>query len=349
MSPADAPVRIPVDLLSRATKLNPENRAEMIRVACEMGLAALEAASESTQQQISEVVSAMVDEKLSSMKPSNAPERFVRIPMIPKGAGLPVHFEWKEHQVVQFETPQMNWMIYQIVDLEIYTDNHAIRVSDLRMNGGEGENLLTPEWHTKDDFGHGSGLSSILHQNVVISPNTVVLDVCSTRSQSSPVSVSIVARVLRDDAFGPGPLQETPTSRGALVQVPFRREKDLFVAKSSSVLKIRGIRFRDSVEGLCRIPHLRDLFLSSLAIGGSPNLLPWEVFTSSLDFSTDFFGLRAAPVLIPPNFAQVDLRTASGRAIYDEDLPMLVCEVLEPGNIRKTARELKTHFELFDR
>ena len=208
----------------------------------------------------------------------------------------------------------------------------------------EKENLLTPEWHTKDDFGHGSGLSSILHQNVVISPNTVVLDVCSTRSQSSPPSQrldrrpGLERRRLRPWA-SPGNSHFVGYLSGSLP----KREKICSWPSPhrSSRSKWDSVQ-RLSVEGLCRIPT-SDLFLLKPGhqwISTSFHRASIHHHPRLLD---GISGLRWAPVLIPPNFAPNPicvLHPAEPSTM--KTCPCWFARSLEPGNIRKTARELKT-------
>lgn len=359
-APSDSPVRIPTDLLERAERLDPENRAEVVRRAVVLGIEELERektlrSAKDVKELVSEVLTSdptlrsLVEKEVGKIAPPALDGKPIlgRMSFYPVdrkgedphlyGERIPV-FRVSADRPVEVIVPATNWLTYSPVDLRIYSFDPRARVSvsGLRADNGNGRDLLMPGWHRAHEFG---GLATALaKRETIISPNNLRMQVTSDRDAA--VSVSLVAQIETDSVTGPsqGPPRRAAPS-GHLVRVPLEAEEAGSTTYRTKfvqwgVLKILGVVFEGDDLALFQTAF-RDL-----KIEGSPyDLQMSSGFGSALDYRDLETDLRGTPVLIAPNTASVTLMDTSATVadalggipgVLEKGRvdPYLVCEVL---------------------
>ena len=195
-----------------------------------------------------------------------------------------------------------------------------------------------PGWHRPHEF--GAIATALAKRELVLAPNDLRLFVRSDRV--TDVVVSVVARLVRDDAFGPpvtegvsGPLSKPVpsvprSSVGRRIRLPFEpEEKGTLLSKGVVELETRPVNWaalrmlRPVFEG----PDLIHTVFQDLKIGGSPSLTIHEGWNSALDHVADCDPyLRAYPIMISPNAAYIEVRSVlEGNA---PAIPYLLAEVM---------------------
>lgn len=350
----DSPVRIPTDVLERAERLDPENRAEVVRRAVVLGLEEMEREKTlRSAKDVKELVSAALasDPTLRSLVEKEvgklAPKVLDGKPVLGRMSFYPVDrkgedpylyaekspiFRVSADRPVEVIVPALNWLTYSPVDLRIYSfDPKAkVSVSGLRADNGNGRDLLMPGWHRAHEFG---GIATALaKKELIVSPNNLRMQVTSDRDAA--VCVTLVAQIETDAAMGPfheEPPKRLPIPSGRLIRVPLEAEEDGGTYRTKFVqwgaLKILGLVFEGDEEALFQTA-LRDL-----KIGGSPLDLQMSCgFGSALDYRDLTTGLRGEMVLVAPNTASVTLRRVSVEGMGPLEKgkvdPYLVCQVL---------------------
>lgn len=347
MKPADSTVRMPQEILERASKLDPENRSEILRQACLLGLKEMEkekilSSSEDVGRLVSEFLSRgeglemKIRKVIEKLLPSSARKMvtgkvpLLRLEEFEKQRGMAV-FGLKSGSSVELVIPQMNWMIYQPVDLSIHAlDPHAnVQVSRLCSDNGNGRDLLMPGWHSPHEF--GGVATALAKKETVVSPNNFRMLIRSDRDTS--VVVSMVVEVQSDNSFGEGAksLLSVDASRAKKIRIPFTKmNTDLPGSQFShshstkhvnwGVLRVLGVVFEGARE------RMFSTVFNRLCIGGSPSLTLSDEWNSAVEFTNLDYDLRANPVLISPNLGYIHLKSTTEE---EEPLvPYLACEVL---------------------
>jgi hypothetical protein len=352
MKPADSTIRMPQDILERASKLDPENRSEILRQACLLGLEEMEkekilASSGDVRRLVSEFLSR--DEGLEmkvrgvveKLLPSSARRMvtgkvsFLRLDEFEKGTGMAV-FSLKSGESVELILPEMSWMVYRPIDLSIHSlDPFAnVQVSRLCSDNGGGRDLLMPGWHRHHEF--GGVATALAKKETIVSPNSLRMLIRSDRDTS--VVVSMVVEVQRDDAFGGGgkTLESIDVSKSRKIRIPFMKMEagpigqgriGIPVSRSHStravnwgVLRVLGLVFEGNRE------RMFSTVFNDLTIGGSPCLTLHDTWNSAMEFTNLDYDLRANPVLISPNVSYVNLKSTTEEG--EPLVPYLACEVL---------------------
>ena len=221
--PPDSSVRIPDELLERASGLDPENRSNVVREGLARGLTQME--NERLLEQASNVeglvrhlllTDSLVAEQLGLLvtdrRADEQPDRlgllpFLRIDQIhgdlDSGAPeytMPVFKIGPKDGVVELVVPPSTWMDYEPVDLQIHVSNPEanVRVSKLCSDEGSGRDLLMPGWHGLDAFGPPATVLAKVER--VKSPTDLRLTVRADKV--SYVSVVLLVKVVCDWAQG---------------------------------------------------------------------------------------------------------------------------------------------------
>lgn len=343
MAPSETvPVRIPQHLLDRASELDSEHRAEMIREACERGLEAMEreraAARLSDVRQLArEAVRSDPELKLQILLEASSllPKRPIVLPFLPVdethvcGVLDDVPFIRLQPGETEVHIPQIAWMTYTPTNLRIWTESNAeIEVANLRPDSGNGPNLLMPGWHGSSVF-RQLGIPLVRHENIA-SPMNLKLVVRSQQKVRAAISLeaiidrdsvcnfAIFDREAMDKASRSARMTSLKMDRvlstGPLIRVPFVGElptNDHPIAclratgLNHGTLRVAGIVFE---EGQGNLLHTA---LSSFSIMGGVQLLPHDGWSLAADYAPDSSGnvpaLRDYPILRSPNEASITI------------------------------------------
>lgn len=347
---ADSTIRVPSDLLDRASRLDPENRSEILRKACLIGIERMEkekifesaAETESlmanllkTSQILNDQINNMVQKKLLSVDRTDLRVRKLKIPFVRNGSDNPF-LSLKQGEVAELQIPEMNWMVYSPVNLVIRCFPEKlpargtrgtpapIEVSRFCTDGGSGRDLLMPGWHSARDFGTPTVFAKEEH---ICAPNRPTLLV-RANEKVQMASVTMIANVVRDDAFGKipdgSPFDMERVSQGRRIRIPFQKARDQrgqtheTAPVNWGVLKVEGLLFREDLDG----DKVFYTTFSDLRLGGSPNIAPSMEKNLAADYLDLDHSLRANPILISPNRASISLSS-------DPAIPELVCSVIK--------------------
>lgn len=233
-------IRFPEDLLERAERLDPEDRSSVIRRASELGLEMLEKEDDlrrardiraelvslieshpSLEKRIREVASSMMGSR------SLANKRITRIAMVPtsrpygkNGAFVdPNQFEVGKDGTLELTTPCL-YFTYRPVGLKVWKDCEGeIEVSELRMDAGEGTNLMSRGWHTSASLDAAG--SPIWCRESILPGSTVRLKVRGDLSRVFAVSLIIEAMSDWSASVNELALDSSLRGSGHLVRIPF--------------------------------------------------------------------------------------------------------------------------------
>lgn len=315
MAPSDdSTVRIPRNLLERAELIEPENRSEVIRRACSIGLDHLE-------------------------KGSSQGKRVRRRTLAPFFRDLnwkiPL-FKIKAGETIELVLPSLHWISYTPDDLRIehFPADAKVQVSSLRVDEGNGRDLLTSGWHEKHEFG---GIATALAKREVVSSSD--LRVLVTSDREAVVSICAVIQIEEDHAFGQAKPAEDEPPVGRIIRVRFEKHGASGPSFHSKPihwgnLRVRGIVFEGDL-----VSCFSTVF-NSPKVDGGPDLTVNDGWSPAIAYRGLDHQLRFSPMLMAGGTASIQLNNVlflndpddgsmMKLGLTNPSVPYLVCEVVE--------------------